>query len=67
MARFVEDLSLILPILCGPDGQDPAVVPMPLGDPAVVELTQLRVAVHTDNGIVTPTVAIQDAVRRHRP
>ena len=64
MARFVEDLSLILPILCGPDGQDPAVVPMPLGDPAVVELTQLRVAVHTDNGIVTPTVAIQDAVRR---
>ena len=64
MARFVEDLSLILPIICGPDGQDPAIIPMPLGDPAMVELTQLRVAVHTDNGIVTPTVAIQDAVRR---
>jgi amidase len=64
MARFVEDLSLILPIICGPDGQDPAIIPMPLGDPAMVELTQLRVAMHTDNGIVTPTVAIQDAVRR---
>jgi amidase len=37
---------------------------MPLGDPAAVELTRLRVAVHTDNGIVTPTAAIQDAVRR---
>jgi amidase len=54
MARFVEDLSLILPIICGPDGQDPA----------AVELPRLRVAVHTDNGIVTPTAAIQDAVRR---
>jgi len=64
MARFVEDLSLILPIICGPDWQDPAIVPMSLGDPAVVELKQLRAAVHTDNGIVTPTAAIQDAVRR---
>jgi amidase len=64
MARFVEDLSLILPIICGPDWQDPAIVPMPLGDPAAVELTRLRAAVHTDNGIVTPTAAIQDAVRR---
>jgi amidase len=64
MARFVEDLSLILPILCGPDGQDPAIIPMPLGDPAMVELKRLRAAVHTDNGIVTPTAAIQDVVRR---
>jgi amidase len=64
MARFVEDLRLILPIICGPDWQDPAIVPMPLGDPAAVELTRLRAAVHTDNGIVTPTAAIQDAVRR---
>jgi amidase len=64
MARFVEDLRLILPIICGPDWQDPAIVPMPLGDPAAVELTRLRAAVHTDNGIVTPTPAIQDAVRR---
>jgi amidase len=64
MARFVADLSLILPIICGPDGQDPAIIPMPLGDPAAVELPRLRVAVHTDNGIVTPTATIQDAVRR---
>jgi amidase len=63
MARFVEDLSLILPIICGPDWQDPAIVPMPLGDPAMVELKQLRAAVHIDNGIMTPTAAIQDVVR----
>jgi amidase len=64
MARFVEDLNLILPIICGPDWQDPAIVPVPLGDPAAVEITRLRAAVHTDNGIVTPTAAIQNVVRR---
>jgi amidase len=64
MARFVEDLHLILPIICGPDWQDPAIVPMPLGDPVAVELTRLRVAVHTDNGIMTPTAAIQAVVRQ---
>ena len=64
MARFVEDLNLILPIICGPDWQDPGIVPVPLGDPAAVALERLRAAVHTDNGIVTPTTAIQDAVRR---
>ena len=31
MARFVEDLGFILPIICGPDWQDPAIIPMPLG------------------------------------
>jgi amidase len=64
MARFVEDLRLVLPIICGPDWRDPAIVPMPLGDPAAVELTRLRAAVHTDNGVVSPTAAIQDTVRR---
>ncbi len=64
MTRFVEDLSLILPIIAGPDWQDPAIVPMPLGDPAAVDLTQLRVAMHTNNGILAPTAAIQDTVRR---
>jgi amidase len=64
MARFVEDLSLILPIICGPDWHDPAIVPMPLGDPTAIELKGLRAAMHTDNGILPPTAAIQAAVRR---
>jgi amidase len=64
MARFVEDLNLILPIICGPDWQDPAIVPVPLGDPAAVELKRLRAAVHSDNGILSPTAAIQNVVRR---
>ncbi len=55
MARFVEDLVLILPIISGIDWRDPAIIPMPLGNPQEVNLRDLRVAVHTDNGIMTPT------------
>jgi amidase len=55
MTRFVEDLSLTLPILAGPDGHDVAIAPVPLGDPKAVALKKLRVAFHTDNGIVSPT------------
>ena len=55
MARFVEDLSLLLPIISGPDWKDPYIVPMPLGDPASVNIAGLRVCVYTDNGIRTPT------------
>ena len=55
MARFVEDLILTLPIIAGVDWRDPTVVPMPLGDPKKVDLKSLRVAFHTDNGIMPPT------------
>ena len=50
MARYVEDLALALPIICGPDGRDPAVVPVALGDPAGLDPMQLRVAWYADNG-----------------
>ena len=54
IARYVEDLALILPIIAGVDGRDPAIVPVPLADPDWVELKGLRLAFHTDNGIQTP-------------
>ena len=62
MARYVEDLALVLPIISGVDWRDPAVVPMPLGDPAAVDVAGLSVAVYTDNGIVTPTAETVQAV-----
>lgn len=55
MARFVEDLALILPIISGPDWRDPFIVPMPLGNPADVDISGLRVCVYADNGIAMPT------------
>src|SRR6185503_19400981 len=55
MARFVDDLALLLPIIAGPDGEDPHVVPAPLGSPTDVRLPGLRTVVFTDNGVRTPT------------
>lgn len=63
LARYVEDLVLLLPILAGPDNIDPAIVHMPLGDPTAVDLASLRVGFHTDNGISTPTTETQAVVR----
>src|SRR5215212_8286442 len=63
LARRVEDLWLALPLLCGNDWRDPTVVPAPLGDPSKVNVKGLRVAFHTDNGIVAPTEEIARATR----
>ena len=52
MARRVEDLWTMMPILLGLDGLDRTVIPMPYGDPAQVPLRDLRIAFFTDNGIV---------------
>jgi len=62
MARFVQDLVLILPIVAGPDWRDPAVVPMPLGDPSVVDFKGLRAAFYTDNGVASPTPETAEVV-----
>lgn len=63
IARYVEDLELILPIIAGPDGVDPFVYPVPLGDPSSVVVPGLRVALFTDNGVRTPTHETIAAVR----
>jgi amidase len=62
MARYVEDLVLALPLICGPDGRDPAVVPVTIGDPAEVDLSKLRIAWYADNGILAPADDIQRVV-----
>jgi amidase len=67
LARYVEDLALVLPVISGVDGQDAAIAPVPLGDPRKVDLRKLRVAFHTDNGIAAPsaeTVAVVQKAAR---
>ena len=64
LARNVEDLALVLPVISGIDMQDPSIVPMSLGDPREIELRKLRVAFHTDNGIVAPSGEIKEAVKK---
>ena len=63
LARYVEDLSLTLPLIAGVDWRDPAVVPMPLGDPHAINLTGLRAAFFIDNGIVPPAPEVAAVVR----
>ena len=63
LARYVEDLALVLPIIAGSDGQDPSSVPVSLGDPQAVNLSRLRGAFFTDNGICSPTPEIANAVQ----
>ncbi|WP_020650768.1 amidase [Solimonas variicoloris] len=64
IARRVEDLALLLPIIAGPDRQDAVIEPVPLGDPAAVELSRLRVAWFASNGLNAPTAENQALVRQ---
>jgi amidase len=67
MARRVEDLWTMMPILLGPDGKDHSVVPMPFGGQTGKGLRELRVAFFTDNGILAAepetAVTVQAAAR----
>jgi len=64
LARFVEDLALVLPILSGVDWHDAAIVPMRLNDPQAADLKTLKVAFHTSNGIVAPTAETVETVKK---
>ncbi|MEM7117868.1 MAG: amidase [Chloroflexota bacterium] len=87
MARSVADLSLALPLICGPDPRDPSAVPVPFPELGKMDLgqsqkqlaprdrtlahrffekgaTAVRVAVFTDNGIVSPTPRIAQMVNQ---
>jgi amidase len=63
IARSVADLTLLLGIIAGSDWQDPLIVPMPPANPDNVDLSKLRVAFHTDNGMITPIPEIIQAVK----
>ena len=62
MARWVEDLELVMPLLGRVDWADPSVIPMPLGIPSSIPLNGLRVATYVDNGAITPSEDIGEAV-----
>lgn len=59
MARRVEDLCAMLPVLLGSDGHDHTVVPMPY---STVPLTNLRIAYFTSNGFAEPDPETQAVV-----
>jgi amidase len=65
LARWVEDLIYLLPILAGPDNIDPSIYPVAIGSTADVDISSLRIAYYTDNGSnVSPTAETVAAVER---
>jgi amidase len=61
MARHVLDLSAMMRILAGPDGEDRTALPVPHEDAPTIE--GLRVAFFTDNGILAADAATVETVR----
>jgi amidase len=59
LARHVEDLQALMPILLGGDGQDPTVIPMPYPG---VPIENLRLAYFTHNGFAEPDAETQSVV-----
>jgi len=64
MTRRVEDLTLITPLLAGPDFKDAACAPVPWTDPASVDLKKLRVAFCADNGATLPAAMTSDDTKQ---
>jgi amidase len=59
MARHVEDLQALMPILLGGDGEDHTVIPMPYSE---IPIQNLRIAYFTDNGFAEPDAETQAVV-----
>lgn len=59
MARHVEDLQALMPILLGEDGEDSTVIPMPYPG---VPIKNLRLTYFTNNGFAEPDSETQAVV-----
>lgn len=64
MARFVDDIRLVLPLISGPDWLDPCAVPAPLLDPRAIEFRGLRVGVFADDPRLSVTCGTLGALAR---
>jgi Asp-tRNA(Asn)/Glu-tRNA(Gln) amidotransferase A subunit family amidase len=64
IARYVEDIRLVLPLISGPDWIDPYAVPAPLGDPGAVDLRGLTVGVFADDPRLSVSGGVLAALSR---
>lgn len=62
LARSVEDLAFLLPIIAGVDYQDAGVIPMPWRNPAAVQPAKLRVAYFTADPVSAVSADVRHAV-----
>jgi amidase len=64
LARRVEDLYLLLSIIGGPDSSDAMMAPVPLGNPADVDLKSLRIAYYLTHGTPEASAETQAVVQK---
>lgn len=62
MARYAEDLALVLPVISGPDWIDPYAVPAPLKTPGEVALSGLRVGFYDYDGVARVSPETRETV-----
>jgi amidase len=62
MARYVEDLALMLSVIVGEDPADPDTVPASFEAPSPLELRSLRVAYFTENGHSAASAPLRETV-----
>ena len=67
LARHVEDLAFVLPIIAGVDWEDASAVPVPVADMADIDLKGTRVALYVNHPGFVPdadvVIATRDAAR----
>lgn len=64
IARRVSDLELLINIIAGPDGSDPAIAPVARVDSSAVSVAGLRVAFYLDGGNTAADDATRTTLRR---
>ncbi len=63
LARYVEDLNTVLPVISGSDGIDPYVYDIGLGNPDNIQISSLKIAFYTDNKIAKPIPEVIEVIR----
>ncbi len=63
IARYVEDLSLILSVISGPDWRDPQATSAAYKQAVSGPLKSLRIAWYLDNGLTSPTADVTRVVQ----
>lgn len=64
LARYVEDLFRILPVIAGADGIDPFIYDLSLGDPEKVDISTLKLGFYTDVGSISPVDEVYQVFKK---
>jgi fatty acid amide hydrolase len=66
LARSVADLAVAFEVLAIPDDEDPSIPPVPVRDPAAVDVSGLRIGWFDSDGLFEPAPAVRRAVHEAR-